>query len=225
MRVRVRALSAPLVAKDGTVGAWRRWKTSTRTRHGPDVLSPPGRSYTPPMRDDLRQFTAANSAQSPNSSLDRLADITDQLRRVSEQRGTGVSVRDRDIPNFNPADDDVEMWLSKLDDYRELYGWDEKYVCHIAVNKFRGSAETWYQTLHTVPKTWGEWKSCGHAIIMLLKISQPTLHCRRIGQSLRDERGYPKNKKHGKNKPTLALFHSCGLRKRLCPESRPTCCC
>ena len=138
---------------------WRRWKTSTRTRRGPDVLPPPGRPYTPPMRDDLRQLTAANSAQSPNSSLDRLADITDQLRRVSEQRGTGVSVKDRDVPNFNPADDDVEMWLSKLEDYRELYGWDEKYVCHIAVNKFRGSAETWYQTLHTVPKTWGEWKS------------------------------------------------------------------
>ncbi|KAJ3651710.1 hypothetical protein Zmor_017730 [Zophobas morio] len=67
--------------------------------------------------------------------------------------------------------------------------------------------------------------SCGHAIIMLLKVRQPTLHCRRIGQSLRDERGYPKNKKHGKNKPTLALFHSCGLRKWLCPESRPTCYC
>lgn len=56
-------------------------------------------------------------------------------------RSYKVSARDTDISNVDPSRDDLVTWLKKLDDLIYVYGWDENYARHVAVNKLRGLAE------------------------------------------------------------------------------------
>lgn len=104
------------------------------------------RSYTPPLRD--KDFLKSGL-------LDNIIDLF-----KSEQRPRmGMSVRDTDICEFDPSHNDINRWISKIDEHAAIYRWDDVYICHLAINKLRGSAETWYKSLPFVPKTWTEWKT------------------------------------------------------------------
>lgn len=65
------------------------------------------------------------------------------------------------IPEFDPMvkEQSIDVWLSKVEECRQIYGWNEKQVIHYALPKLSGIAKTWYQGLPSVLFTWDQWKS------------------------------------------------------------------
>jgi hypothetical protein len=62
------------------------------------------------------------------------------------------------LSEFNPLTGNVDDWLHAVDEYAQIYGWDEKVTSHLAQAKLRGPAEVWYRGLPTHLFTWVEWK-------------------------------------------------------------------
>lgn len=111
----------------------------------------------------LSAVPTAQQVAATASETDASASLTSVLQQLSSQLAvrreyTGVTVRDHnDINEFNPSQDEVRDWISKINKLSIIYGWDDAYICHLAINKLRGPAEMWYKTLTVVPRTWTEW--------------------------------------------------------------------
>lgn len=73
------------------------------------------------------------------------------------------------IPEFDPLvkEQTISVWLGKVDECAEIYGWSEKQTIHYALPKLIGHAKTWYQGLPSLKRSWIEWKQ-------LLKDSFPS---------------------------------------------------
>ncbi|XP_064211625.1 uncharacterized protein LOC135265647 [Tribolium castaneum] len=69
-----------------------------------------------------------------------------------------VSVTSNLIAEFNPITDNVSDWLDSVDEYAEIYQWDEKTTIHLALNKLRGPAADWYRGLPSRIFAWLQWK-------------------------------------------------------------------
>lgn len=104
-----------------------------------------GRSYTPPPR-------------TPGNLNSGLIDLVNMIKNV-KQPGLGISVRDVDITDFNPMFHNIDEWISKIEEYSNIYKWSDTNICHLAVNKLKGPAEVWYKSLQSIPKSWFEWKT------------------------------------------------------------------
>lgn len=113
---------------------------------------------TPRQRSDGDGSEAGRAGL--NVSVDSLQTVSNFLNKLStlSEQNYNVSVNDKDIGEFNPFYDDVELWLKKLDEYALIYRWNDNYVRHLAINKLRGTAETWYKTLEVVPRDWPEFQ-------------------------------------------------------------------
>lgn len=64
------------------------------------------------------------------------------------------------VPEFDPLSKEQTMsvWLDKVDECSEIYGWSERQTIHYALPKLTGHARTWYQGLPSIKHTWAEWK-------------------------------------------------------------------
>lgn len=64
------------------------------------------------------------------------------------------------IPEFDPTAESqtIIMWLNKVEECAEIYGWDERETIHFALPKLSGVAKTWYKGLSSVLYSWSEWK-------------------------------------------------------------------
>lgn len=67
--------------------------------------------------------------------------------RSNNQLVSVTSITSSIVPDFNPLYQNVKEWLEMVDEFKYLYKWDDKTVCHLALNKLRGPAETWYRGL------------------------------------------------------------------------------
>ncbi|KAK9717683.1 hypothetical protein QE152_g23596 [Popillia japonica] len=120
----------------------------------------------PSTSENERLCTPTIPVNTSEETVSNLQTILNNLSRVDKD--IGVSVRDRDIPDFNPRNDNIDVWLTKIDDYAHIYAWSDRYLCHLVVNKLRGPAETWYRTLNDIPKSWIDFK------FLLLETFPPT---------------------------------------------------
>lgn len=64
------------------------------------------------------------------------------------------------IPEFNPSEKNqrVDVWIKKVNECAEVYGWDEKTLVHFAMQKLAGLAKTWYESLNSILYSWEEWQ-------------------------------------------------------------------
>lgn len=64
------------------------------------------------------------------------------------------------IPEFDPLvkEQTITVWLGKVDECAEIYGWSDKQTVHYALPKLIGHAKTWYQGLPSIKRSWIEWK-------------------------------------------------------------------
>lgn len=104
------------------------------------------RSYTPPPKD--KNFLKSGL-------LDNIIDLV----RSEQRPRMEMFVRDTDISEFNPLHNDINRWISKIDEHAAIYRWDDVNICHLAITKLRGSVETRYKSLPFAPRTWTEWKT------------------------------------------------------------------
>lgn len=61
---------------------------------------------------------------------------------------------------FNPVRGtcNIEEYISKLEEYRELCGWNEVEVRHFALSNLDGVAKSWRDSLPAGKRSWDEWK-------------------------------------------------------------------
>lgn len=57
-------------------------------------------------------------------------------------------------------DIDIEQFINKMEDYGELYGWDDDDIIHYSLCRLEGNAKIWKDSL---PRSydfrdWSEWK-------------------------------------------------------------------
>lgn len=93
-----------------------------------------------------------------NDFLNTFIDVFKQCR--------GADARDRFpvlnnvIPEFDPLckEQSVDIWLHKVEECAQIYGWGDKQIVHYALPKLTGVARSWYQGLPSLLFTWPEWK-------------------------------------------------------------------
>ncbi|XP_076299604.1 uncharacterized protein LOC143218356 [Lasioglossum baleicum] len=73
------------------------------------------------------------------------------------------------LPAFDPVTNEltIEEWIEKMEEYGDLYNWDEVAIRHYALAKLKGVARKWRDSLPRVQRTWAQWK-------VLLKDSFPS---------------------------------------------------
>ena len=59
---------------------------------------------------------------------------------------------------FDPTSQNVDDWLESVNEYAQIYGWNDGTICHFAINNLGGSAEIWYRCLPSRMFAWSEWK-------------------------------------------------------------------
>ena len=82
----------------------------------------------------------------------------DKLLERNESKSRGLGPVLNIIEDFNPIDQNVDHWLKAVDEFAYLHNWSDQVICHLALEKLRGPAETWYRGLPTRLFTWPEWK-------------------------------------------------------------------
>lgn len=64
------------------------------------------------------------------------------------------------LPGFDPVEDDMNIldWIDKMEEYGDLYEWDEVAITHFALMKLHGVARKWRDSLPSKNRSWEEWK-------------------------------------------------------------------
>lgn len=61
------------------------------------------------------------------------------------------------IPEFDPLKDNVEAWLNIIKSYASTFGWSDSMIRYQALNKLKGSAKIWYDSLLRTSSDWTKW--------------------------------------------------------------------
>jgi hypothetical protein len=104
------------------------------------------------------------SSQRTEETVSRLSEVifkgmSEVVRQVRPRTKVSVgTISSGILSEFNPLTGNVDDWLHAVDEYAQIYGWDDKVTSHLALAKLRGPAEVWYRGLPTHLFTWVEWK-------------------------------------------------------------------
>lgn len=61
------------------------------------------------------------------------------------------------IPDFDPLKDNVWSWLNVIDSYASTFSWNDHMIRYQALNKLKGSAKIWYESLLRNNHAWTTW--------------------------------------------------------------------
>ncbi|XP_063635180.1 uncharacterized protein LOC134805918 [Cydia splendana] len=62
------------------------------------------------------------------------------------------------IPEFDPLKDDINAWLRVIQSYASTFSWSDEITRYQALNKLKGSAKVWYDSLLRTDHQWPSWK-------------------------------------------------------------------
>lgn len=132
---------------------------------------PPVRSYTPGRKRSPSRSSGSRSSKSPDKSdslgkahekILKLEALVEKLARKSDdgEKSSRVSVRSDCIPEFSPDKPNLtaSKWLEKVDQLKEINGWDDVATIYHMQSRLVGNAKTWYHSLTDYNHTWEEWK-------------------------------------------------------------------
>lgn len=65
------------------------------------------------------------------------------------------------MPEFDPENrnQNIEVWLHKVNEYARIYKWEDRQTSHYATQKLAGTAKSWLLSLPSLDFTWTEWQS------------------------------------------------------------------
>lgn len=61
------------------------------------------------------------------------------------------------IPEFDPLTDNVVSWLNVIESYSTTFSWNDGMIRYQALNKLKGSAKIWYDSMLRHDCTWTQW--------------------------------------------------------------------
>lgn len=130
-----------------------------------------GVSYTPKRSRRSRRRRKRSSSSSSSSASERRqrkknrTDLTAEnfmsiLTLLQNAPSKSIAANNNVVPEFDPDNrsQDVERWLTKVNECAVIYSWDEKQVIHYALQKLRGLAKSWYESLPSLNYSWDEWQ-------------------------------------------------------------------
>ncbi|KAK2577570.1 hypothetical protein KPH14_012732 [Odynerus spinipes] len=64
------------------------------------------------------------------------------------------------LPDFDPVKGNltINQWIEKIEEYGDMYQWDEITVRHYALSKMVGVARKWRDSLPCLNRSWLQWK-------------------------------------------------------------------
>lgn len=104
----------------------------------------------------------ARSSSSDSSSSVRTPSPPPKRKKVSRKRNvetvsTSAMTLHNMIPEFDPLTDNVVSWLNIIESYSSTFSWPDSVVRYQALNKLKGSAKIWYDSLLRNDHTWTNW--------------------------------------------------------------------
>lgn len=116
------------------------------------------RSYSPPSSRRSKSRDSENTSQ----KIRKLEALVEKLSRRSDdvEKSTRVTIRSDCIPEFHPDNPDLTAtkWLAKIDQLREVYGWNDISTIYHMQSRLTGMAKSWYHSLTNYNYTWCQWK-------------------------------------------------------------------
>jgi hypothetical protein len=66
---------------------------------------------------------------------------------------------DEVLPNFDPVKEDISVnqWIDKIEEYAEIYDWDDLAIRHFGLSKLCGVARAWRDSLPRQERKWQDW--------------------------------------------------------------------
>lgn len=61
------------------------------------------------------------------------------------------------IPEFDPLTDNVLSWINVIESYASTFAWSDSMIRYQALNKLKGSAKMWYDSLLRNDHSWTTW--------------------------------------------------------------------
>lgn len=61
------------------------------------------------------------------------------------------------IPDFDPLTDNISAWLNIIQSYAVTFSWNDSMIRYQALNKLKGSAKIWYDSLLRTEHAWTTW--------------------------------------------------------------------
>lgn len=109
--------------------------------------------------DSCRSTGRRENRYDNNTSL--LDSFIEAIKSIKSGTSEKFPTLNNVIPEFDPMvrEQTIDVWISKVEECKEIYGWSERQLIHYALPKLGGLAKTWYQSLPTVLFTWDEWRA------------------------------------------------------------------
>lgn len=67
---------------------------------------------------------------------------------------TGTNTLHNMIPEFNPLIDNATSWVDVIESYASTFAWSDSMIRYQALNKLKGSAKMWYDSLLRNNHSW-----------------------------------------------------------------------
>ena len=111
-----------------------------------------------------RKRVRSSSSSSSTSSARTPSPPPKRKEKASRKVGTEIVSNSNQftlnniIPEFDPLKDDINAWLSIIQSYAKTFVWSDEMTRYQALNKLKGSAKVWYDSLLRTDSEWPLWK-------------------------------------------------------------------
>lgn len=106
--------------------------------------------------------TSSSSSSSSSASARTPSPPPKRNKKVSRAQETVSSTNaltlNNIIPEFDPLRDDINAWLNIIQSYASTFAWSDETIRYQALNKLKGSAKVWYDSLLRTDQLWPSWK-------------------------------------------------------------------
>lgn len=132
------------------MGHKRKRKTKNKyNRKRARVSSTSSRSTRSSSSEDSRSRTPPLTASRKRSKVSHMNDAIN----VSTINSTLHNM----IPDFEPLRDNVVSWLNVIESNASTFSWTDSMIRYQALNKLKGSAKVWYESLLRNDYSWTNW--------------------------------------------------------------------
>lgn len=114
------------------------------------------------QKQKTKRTRSSSSCGSSSSSARTPSPPPKHRKQVSRKADTSTvstnNTLNNIIPEFDPLRDDVNAWLSIIRSYAHTFSWTDEITRYQALNKLKGSAKVWYDSLLRSDNHWPMWK-------------------------------------------------------------------
>jgi hypothetical protein len=100
-------------------------------------------------RSSSSSSTSSRSSQTPppRSSQSRKRPKVSNANDAATVSTSNTVTLNNMIPDFDPLTDNITAWLNVIQSYATTFSWTDSTIRYQALNKLRGSAKVWYDSI------------------------------------------------------------------------------